>query len=154
MTWSQENQRRFKHRKDFDMAQWFYGNFTWYCSCLGGSCDTGTGGACGNCRDNYIHVAWTKLSTTGCNFPCNSALPWKACGDIIVIWGRCQNLTSYSGIKDCAPLSAQASCSIRPRCNGVIYDGDRTPLADLTRSAFLAIHNNLTDGRIRGAVYA
>lgn len=133
---------------------WYYGNATWYCSCLNGSCDTGTGGACGDCKDNYIHVAWPKLSTTGCNYPCNASQPWKACSDIVTLWDLCTNKTSYAGIKDCAPLSAQAACSINPRCNGVLQSNYKTPLADLTTAAFLTIHGSLTDGRIPVGIYA
>lgn len=140
------------------MPTWYDGNVTWYDLC------NGSNGACGNCNDQFRHIAWSHLTTTGCL--CNCANIPKVCGDVVQIIDACSSTAWWGVIKDCCPCSPPKtgcssgqlpSCSMTSRCNGAalpVIAGFRTPLADLTTAYFLDLHGNLDDGRIPAWIYA
>ncbi len=136
------------------MGTYVYGNFSYYCDCLNGSCDTGTGGACGDCNDNYSHIAWPELTTTGCNLDCDDVNPGRGCGTVVVVYDACKGKSSYAAIKDCLP-AIWTGCNLNTCCDGSCgYNPTyRRPVADLTTSLFRKLHGSLADGRIRGWVY-
>lgn len=137
------------------MGTYVYGNLSWYNSCLGGAGDNGSGGACGDCRDAYAHIAWPNLTTTGCNFDCDNVNPGRGCGSVVVVYDKCKNKSKYAAIKDCLPANQQSNCNMGYYCNDTYYYNAtyKRPIADLTTSLFLSLHGSLNDGRIHGWVY-
>lgn len=128
---------------------WVIGTISYYCDCLGGDCDNGTGGACQDCRDNYAHLAWPKLSTTGCDYSCGGH-DWKACGNQVLVVDDCKETQQWAEIHDCCTCSPHG-CSLEYRCNGVLSCCG-APIADLTESLYIALHGSLADGRTGGSI--
>lgn len=127
---------------------YYYGSASWFCcghtsqqwSCYCG--DTGHG-ACGNCETYLNHAAWPKLQNTNCNYSDNClSLPWKYCGNTLVVYNRCNGQQVTVEVHDCGPdtnsyCNWPCGCGY-PNCAAIV---------DLTPNAFSAIAN-LDDGRI------
>ena len=125
------------------------GHVTWYDKCIGGAHDTGTGGACGGCKDgNNAMMAWPNLTTTGCNDHCGTN-PGKACEVSLFVKSKCNSNSRYVRIKDCCPCASQGGCNVTPKCNGSPYTNSsyKRLIADLTTATFLALGGSMSDGR-------
>lgn len=131
------------------MSGYIYGNASFYCSCLGGSCDNGSGGACGVCNNNANDFAWSYL-TPNCNYSCGTACG-LSCGDSAYVYNYCGNAL-YGYAEDCCPCSTQGGCpSALPPCYQDSAFG--YPLLDCTTAFFLNLGGNMDQGRIPVAVY-
>lgn len=123
----------------------FAGNASWYNLC------NGSNGACAAfgypCNNNYYHVAWPRLSSTGCYRNC-APNPTLVCGDIISTEYLC-GVTQWAGVRDCCTCD-EAGCSLIPRCDGELFmvSGYDRPAIDCTVALFLAMGGDLADGRI------
>ncbi|MGH2459204.1 MAG: hypothetical protein ACRDIY_10090 [Chloroflexota bacterium] len=121
------------------------GNATYYCLCFGGSCDNGTGGACGDCNDGSYDIAWAYVYSDD---SCDEVQ--HGCHTSVSITDVCTT-NSYSGsIEDACPCKSQEGCSATPLCSGSSYTDPNyaEPLLDLTTAYFMALDGSLDDGRI------
>src|SRR4030042_6043568 len=98
---------------------WSYGTLSWYDLCLGGAHDNHSGGACGDCRDNYAHLAWPRISSRGCYYYCITP-PNKSCGSLIAVTDECTSLQVWGSVHDCCTCT-QAGCSTQGRCWGQVW---------------------------------
>lgn len=120
-------------------------NATYYCLCFGGSCNNGTGGACGACSDSAYHIAWGYVfSDDSCGAVQHGCNTWVSITDV------CTGTVQNGQIEDACPCASQQGCNRTPLCNGNPYTNPNyvEPLLDLTTGYFLALHGNLDDGRI------
>ncbi len=129
---------------------YYYGSGSWFCCGHAGSwssrcSDTGHG-SCGNCESYLDHAAWPKLKRPG--YPdCNKSdsclsLPWKYCGNTLVVFNRCNSLQVTVEVHTCGPNTNNycnwpCGCGY-PNCPAIV---------DLTPNAFSKIAN-LDAGRI------
>lgn len=125
------------------MAQWYYGNASYYSGCTPGPSQP----CCkGNYHDTAYGYYWTDQSC--------GVVPKMPCGTAILVWDRCKNKKFWTYIRtQCSCKSELGSCYGRTRCNSNLEGGYSTPILDLTRDLFLLLHGSLTDGRIRVGVY-
>ena len=121
------------------MAQWYYGNASYFDSCPVGH----------DCCDGYRDIAYGYWFTDqSCGI-----LPPRGCDTPIWIKDRCTNIAIRRWIStQCSCKAELGSCYGRTYCNGQL-EGYSTPILDLTRDLFLYLHGNLTDGRVRFGVY-
>jgi hypothetical protein len=120
------------------MAQWYYGNASYFNSCPVGH----------DCCDGYLDVAYGNWFTDqSCGI-----LPKRGCDDVIRIKDLCKNEPIYVAISTQCECAFNVGCSIRTKCNGVL-EGYSTPILDLTDDLFFVLHGSLTDGRVRFGVY-
>jgi hypothetical protein len=96
------------------------------CSCKNCYTDcTSCSGSCGDCRADYHHMAWAKLSTTNCDYSCCDCcrtIDWRACGYRPYVWNPCQNNTVYTPkVVTCGPCVHCLSTSDCSR-KAVVFD--------------------------------
>ncbi len=131
-------------------AAFYAGTLAWFSIC------NGSNGSCASygypCNNNSNHVAWPKLSTTSCNYTCVSSLPWLACGAQVWVRNDCFNTSLYGQVRTCSSMS-QGGCPTNYYCNGTPGSGLK-PMLELTSTMFVALGDNLNDGRERGTIYA
>ena len=111
-----------------------YGNVSFYDDC------NGSNGACGDCNNNSMHVAYTNL-LTGCIYEDCAELCNKSCGDNIHIINQCTDDEGYVYVHDCFPQTS-ADCN-----NSALCFSQTPPLVDLTEGAFLALGGVYDHGR-------
>ena len=122
------------------MAQWYYGNASYFDSCPIGH----------DCCDNYYDIAygyyWTDQAC--------QVLPQRGCYDNVTVFDQCTQNQYYAHLStQCSCSSELGSCNGNTMCNGNWDSGTTTPILDLTDDLFLYLHGNLTDGRVKFAVY-
>jgi hypothetical protein len=121
---------------------------SWFCcgmvaGCGSGSCGAG-GGACGTCRTDRRHMAWPRLSTTGCNtcngLDCCTSLPPMPCNSTASVRNPCPDITRTITLKDCGP-SAHTHASVGCANRSCL-------MFDLTACAFTSVGGSLSAGII------
>lgn len=130
----------------------YKGLTSWFCcggvtGCgAGDRCPSSTsGGACGGCRSDRLHMAWPKL-TTGCGPFCTQScatcignVPRLRCGKNVHVKNPCNENEANVEIRDCGP---RIRCADRLGCKD--YQKQKF---DLTPCAFTRLHGDLSDGR-------
>ncbi len=121
------------------------GNATYYCLCLGGSCDNYSGGACADCHDAWDDFAWGYVYSDD---SCGEVQ--HGCHTLANITNVCNNNTLLGAIEDACPCKSQEGCNRTPRCNGSDYTNSAyvEPLLDLTCGYFVDLNGRLDEGRI------
>lgn len=120
---------------------------SWFCcgnvsSACGADCANSGGGACGDCRADRLHMAWSHLSTTGCDVDCcgnccrthNSV----ACGHSVAISNPCLGHSATATVHDCGPC---VHCISNFGC-----DNRNAVAIDLTPCSFTALGGTLQSG--------
>jgi hypothetical protein len=130
---------------DAIQAAFYVGHMARYTLC------NGSNGACGNCNNNSNHIAWTKLSTTGCNYCCQCSLPWLACNAQVWVRNDCNNTALYGAVKDCSTMSS-GGCRTNSYCNGNLWSG-RPALLEVTGGMYLNLGGVISDGRTPVTIY-
>lgn len=116
-----------------------YGQVSYYTTC------NGSNGACGNCNNSNLDLAWPNLGTgcvyTSCANNCN-----KSCGGTVNVTNQCPGGTSNNmRVADCYP---RATCNFTSACFT-----QNPALADLTAAAFMSINGgSLAAGRLPAKV--
>jgi len=109
---------------------YYYGSASWFCCGHAGSwssrcADTGHG-SCGNCESYLDHAAWPKLKRPGypdCNVSDNCLpLPWKYCGDTLVVYNRCNGKQVTVEVHDCGPNTNRANSATLKK-----FEGEQQP---------------------------
>jgi hypothetical protein len=120
------------------MAEWYYGNASYFDSCPRGH----------DCCDGGYDIAYGHWFTDqSCGI-----LPQRGCDVRITILDRCKSRSISLPIStQCSCAGELGSCYGRTYCNGQ-QEGYSTPILDLTRDLFLYLHGSLTDGRVRFGV--
>lgn len=118
------------------MAQWYYGNASYFDSCEV------------DCCRGWMDLAYGYFHT---DQSCG-VLPQRGC-EWVTIYDQCKGVGASLSISgQCSCAGELGSCSGRTKCNGIL-EGYSTPILDLTRDLFLLLHGSLTDGRVRFGVY-
>ena len=120
---------------------------SWFCcgnvsSACGANCAGSGGGACGDCRADRLHMAWSHLSTTGCNADCcgNCCRTHISvgCGHSVSISNPCLGHSATATVHDCGPC---VHCISNFGCM------NRNAVAiDLTPCSFTALGGTLNSG--------
>lgn len=126
-------------------ATFYVGHMARYTLC------NGSNGACGNCNNSSNHIAWTKLSTTGCNYCCYCSLPWLACNAQVWVRNDCNNVSLYGAVKDCSTMSS-GGCGTNSYCNGNLWTG-RPALLEVTGGMYMNLGGIISDGRTPVTIY-
>lgn len=133
---------------DAIQATFYVGHMARYTLC------NGSNGACpSHCNNSSSHIAWTKLSTTGCNYCCYCSLPSLACNTQVWVRNDCIPANAYYGeIRDCSTMSS-GGCPTNSYCSGTLWSG-RPALLEVTGGFYSLLGGLITDGRTPVTIYA
>lgn len=122
------------------MAQWYNGNASWFTSCYYGK------DCCGTAAD----IAYGRVFTDqSCGL-----LPQRSLCTTITIKDLCTNRSVTLWIStQCSCHAELGTCDGESYCNNQKDSGYSIPILDLSDDLMLDLHGNLSDGRVRYAVY-
>jgi hypothetical protein len=122
---------------------WIQGEVGYYTLCNGSN---GAYAPTYPCSNSAAHLAWPRLTTTGCYRDCGPNAD-QICNSPVYVYNQCNTDQGWAYVRDCGTMD-EGCCCEGAWCGGSPYGGAwAVPLADLSEGLFLFMGGDEAKGR-------